>query len=235
MGFGIGGYYLIGIVTFFVSLAVSGWLRATYGRWAKVANASGLTGREVAEAILRANNVTNVRVEATRGQLTDHYDPRSRVVRLSEGIYGRASVAGMAVAAHEVGHALQHARAYAPLQWRSAIAPVAGIGSQLGMMLAVFGLFIGVGSQGGTPGGGNFLLEIGIVLFSAAVLFQIVTLPVEFDASRRALVQLKQLGLVTDRDRAGARSVLSAAALTYVAAAATAIAYLLYFIAASRR
>ncbi len=235
MGFGVGGYYLIGIVTFIVSLAVSGWLRATYGRWSKVANASGLTGREVAEAILRANNVTNVRVEATRGQLTDHYDPRKRVVRLSEGIYGRASVAGMAVAAHEVGHALQHARSYAPLQWRSAIAPVAGIGSQLGMMLAVLGLFLGVGSQGGAPGGGNVLLELGIILFSAAVLFQVVTLPVEFDASRRALVQLKELGLVTDRDRAGARSVLSAAALTYVAAAATAVAYLLYFIAASRR
>lgn len=230
MGFGIGGYYLIGIVTFIVSLAVSGWLRATYGRWSKVANASGLTGREVAEAILRANNISNVRVEATRGQLTDHYDPRNRVVRLSEGIYGRPSVAGMAVAAHEVGHALQHAHAYAPLQWRSAVAPVAGIGSQLGMMLAFLGIVLGVGAQGG----GTFLLELGIVLFSAAVLFQVITLPVEFDASRRALVQLKQLGLVTNRDRAGARSVLSAAALTYVAAAATAIAYLLYFISASR-
>ena len=231
MGLGIGGYYFIGIVTFVVSLTVSGWLRATYGRWAKVANSSGLTGREVAEAILQANGITNVRVEATRGQLTDHYDPRSRAVRLSEGTYGRSSVAGMAVAAHEVGHALQHARAYAPLGWRSAIAPIAGIGSQFGMMLAMLGLFIGVGAQGG----GNFLLELGIVLFSAAVLFQVVTLPVEFDASRRALAQLKQLGLVTDRDSAGARSVLSAAALTYVAAAATAIAYLLYFISASRR
>lgn len=230
MGSGIGGYYLIGIVTFVVSLAVSGWLRATYGRWSKVANASGLTGREVAEAILRANGISNVRVEATRGQLTDHYDPRSRVVRLSEGIYGRASVAGTAVAAHEVGHAIQHARAYAPLTWRSAVAPVAGIGSQLGMMLAFLGIILGVGAQGG----GNFLLEIGIILFSAAVLFQVITLPVEFDASRRALVQLKQLGLVTNRDSAGVRSVLSAAALTYVAAAATAIAYLLYFIAASR-
>lgn len=224
MGTGIGGYYLIGIVAFVVSLAVSGWLRSTYGRWSKVANASGLTGAQVAEAILKANNISNVRVEATRGQLTDHYDPRTRVVRLSQGIYDRASVAGMAVAAHEVGHAIQHARAYAPLQWRSALAPVAGIGSQFGIMLAALGLFIQAGG----------LLEIGIILFSAAVLFQVITLPVEFDASRRALGQLNQLGLVTQQDSAGARSVLSAAAMTYVAAAATAIAYLLYFISASR-
>ncbi len=230
MGTGIGGYYLIGIVAFVVSLAMSAWLRSTYGRWSKIGNTSGLTGAQVAEAILRANNVTNVRVEATRGQLTDHYDPRTRVVRLSEGIYNQASVAGMAVAAHEVGHAIQHARAYAPLQWRSALAPVAGIGSQFGMMLAMLGLFLGVGAQGG----GNGLLEIGIILFSAAVVFQVITLPVEFDASRRALVQLNKLGLVTNQDSAGARSVLTAAAMTYVAAAATSIAYLLYFIMASR-
>lgn len=229
---GIGGYYLIGILAFVVSLAMSAWLRSTYSRWSKVGNASGLTGAQVAEAILRANNVTNVRVEATKGQLTDHYDPRSRVVRLSEGIYGKASVAGMAVAAHEVGHAIQHARAYAPLQWRSALAPVAGIGSQFGMMLAMVGLFIGVGAE---SGGGNALLNAGIILFSAAVLFQVITLPVEFDASRRALGQLNKLGLVTSQDSSGARSVLTAAAMTYVAAAATSIAYLLYFIMASRR
>ncbi len=229
---GIGGYYFIGILAFVVSLAMSAWLRSTYSRWSKVGNASGLTGAQVAEAILRANNVTNVRVEATKGQLTDHYDPRSRVVRLSEGIYGKASVAGMAVAAHEVGHAIQHARAYAPLQWRSALAPVAGIGSQFGMMLAMVGLFIGVGAEGG---GGNALLNVGIILFSAAVLFQVITLPVEFDASRRALGQLNKLGLVTNQDSSGARSVLTAAAMTYVAAAATSIAYLLYFIMASRR
>jgi len=224
---GIYGYYLIGIVAFVVSLAVSGWLRSTYARWSKVQNASGLTGAEVAQAILRANGITNVRVEPVRGQLSDHYDPRSRVVRLSQGIYDRASVAGMAVAAHEVGHAIQHARAYAPLQWRSALAPVAGIGSQFGLMLAMFGLFMGTAGTG--------LLEIGIILFSAAVVFQVITLPVEFDASRRALVQLDKLGLVTERDSSGARSVLTAAAMTYVAAAATAIAYLLYFIMASRR
>ena len=225
IGSGIGGYYLIGIVAFVASMAVSGWLRSTYNRWSKVANSSGLTGRQIAEAILQENNVTNVRVEAVKGQLSDHYDPRERVVRLSEGIYDKASVAGMAVAAHEVGHAIQHAKAYAPLAWRSAIAPVAGIGSQFGIMLAALGLFIQAGG----------LLQVGIVLFSAAVLFQVVTLPVEFDASRRALAQLNKLGLVTNRDSSGARSVLTAAAMTYVAAAATSIAYLLYFISASRR
>ena len=224
-GSGVFGYYLIGIVAFIASMAVSGWLRSTYNRWSKVANSSGLTGRQVAEAILQENNVTNVRVEAVKGQLSDHYDPRERVVRLSEGIYDKASVAGMAVAAHEVGHAIQHAKAYTPLAWRSAIAPVAGIGSQFGIMLAALGLFIQAGG----------LLQVGIVLFSAAVLFQVVTLPVEFDASRRALVQLNKLGLVTSRDSSGARSVLTAAAMTYVAAAATSIAYLLYFISASRR
>lgn len=225
MGSGIGGYYLIGIVAFVVSLAISGWLRSTYARWSKVANSSGLTGAQVAAAILKANNITNVRVEATRGQLTDHYDPTKRVVRLSEGIYGKANVAGMAVAAHEVGHAIQHARAYAPLQWRSALAPIANIGSQFGLFAAMIGLFLGA----------TGMLNIGIILFSAAVLFQVITLPVEFDASRRAMVQLRELGLVTNRDTSGARAVLSAAAMTYVAAAATSVAYLLYFIMASRR
>ncbi|ADI13342.1 zinc metallopeptidase [Truepera radiovictrix] len=225
VGVGVTGYYLIGFVAFFVSLAVSAWLRATYARWSRVQNASGLTGAEVAHAILRANNITNVRVERVPGQLSDHYDPIKRVVRLSDGIYGRASVAGMAVAAHEVGHAIQHARAYAPLQWRSALAPVANIGSQFGLLAAMMGLFLGA----------TGMLNLGILLFSAAVLFQVITLPVEFDASRRALVQLNQLGLVTQRDTGGARSVLTAAAMTYVAAAATSIAYLLYFIMASRR
>ena len=217
--------FLIGIVAFLASLAVSGWLRSTYNKWSKVQNAAGLTGAEVARTILHANGIDNVQVEAVKGQLSDHYDPTQRVVRLSEDNYRRASVAGMAVAAHEVGHAIQHARAYSPLQWRSALAPVANIGSQFGMYAAFFGLVIGA----------TGLLQVGIILFSAAVLFQLITLPVEFDASRRALVQLRELDIVTPKDQSGARSVLSAAAMTYVAAAATSIAYLLYFIIASRR
>lgn len=216
---------LIGIVGFVLSLAVSGWLRMTYNKWSKVQNASGLTGAEVARAILQANGIDNVQVEAVKGQLSDHYDPTKRVVRLSEDNYNRPSVAGMAVAAHEVGHAIQHARAYSPLVWRSAIAPAANIGSQFGMYAAFFGLVMDFGG----------LITIGIILFSAAVLFHLVTLPVEFDASRRALAQVKELGIVTPRDQGGARSVLTAAAMTYVAAAATSIAYLVYFILASRR
>lgn len=215
---------LIFIIAFVGSLAIQGWLRSTYGRWAKRPNTANLSGVEVARAILDANGLNEVGVERVRGTLTDHYDPTTRTVRLSEGNYDRASVAGMAVAAHEVGHAIQHARAYGPLQVRNAILPAASIGSQWGPMLAIFGLMVGAGG----------LAQIGIVLFAAAVAFQLITLPVEFDASRRALSQLERMGLVTSSDSGGARSVLTAAAMTYVAAAATAVTYLVYFFLASR-
>jgi Zn-dependent membrane protease YugP len=221
------GYYFIGIIAFAASMLVQWWLRNTYGTWMKRANASGLTGREAALAILQANGVHDVKVEMVKGMLTDHYDPSSKTVRLSEGNYGRASVAGMAVAAHEVGHALQHSHGYTPLRWRTSLLPVASIGSQWGPMLAMLGLFFSSGP--------NILLTIGIWLFAGAVLFHLVTLPIEFDASRRALRQLDRLGIVTSQDAGGARAVLTAAAMTYVAAAATAITYLLYFIMASRR
>ena len=221
------GYYLIGLIAFVGSLLIQGWLRNTYETWSKKANASGLSGRDAALSILQANGINDVKVEMVQGVLTDHYDPTKKVVRLSEANYNRASVAAMAVAAHEVGHAIQHARAYPPLHWRPALLPIASVGSQWGPMLAIFGLFFG--------GGPNFLLNLGIFLFSAAVVFHLVTLPIEFDASRRALVQLNELGIVTQQDSSGARSVLTAAAMTYVAAAATSIMYLLYFIMQSRR
>ncbi|MEX2535765.1 MAG: zinc metallopeptidase [Trueperaceae bacterium] len=221
------GYYFVGIIAFAASMLVQWWLRNTYNTWMKRANASGLTGREVARAILEANGVNDVKVEMVKGTLTDHYDPTSKTVRLSEGNFGHANVAGMAVAAHEVGHALQHNLGYTPLQWRTSLLPVASIGSQWGPILAMVGLFL--------TGGPSILLTIGIWLFAGAVLFHLVTLPIEFDASRRALVQLDRLGIVTSQDAGGARSVLTAAAMTYVAAAATAITYLIYFIMASRR
>ena len=221
---GIYGYYFIGIVAFVASMAIQSWLKGTYNKWMKVHNTSGLTGAETARAILEANGIHDVKVEAVKGMLSDHYDPRTKTVRLSEGNYGYANVSGMAVAAHEVGHAIQHAKAYAPLKIRTAILPVANIGSQFGPMLAIFGVILGA----------TGLLQIGVALFAAAVLFQLVTLPVEFDASRRALVQLNKLGLATSADSGGARKVLTAAAMTYVAAAATSIAYLLYFIGLSR-
>lgn len=208
------------IVTLAVTLLVQFWLRRTYSRWSKVENTSGLTGQQTARAILDANNLQNVRVEAVPGQLSDHYDPRARIVRLSEDNYNRASVAGSAVAAHEVGHAIQHAKAYAPLAWRSALVPVAGIGSNFGPIIIVVGAMLGAAG----------LFQIGLVLFAAAVLFQLVTLPVEFDASRRALVQMNALGIATQGDVGGSRQVLNAAAMTYVAAAASSVAYLLYYL-----
>lgn len=208
------------IVTLAVTLLVQFWLRRTYSRWSKVENTLGLTGQQTARAILDANNLQNVRVEAVPGQLSDHYDPRARIVRLSEDNYNRASVAGSAVAAHEVGHAIQHAKAYAPLAWRSALVPVAGIGSNFGPIIIIVGAMLGAAG----------LFQIGLVLFAAAVLFQLVTLPVEFDASRRALVQMNALGIATQGDVGGSRQVLNAAAMTYVAAAASSVAYLLYYL-----
>ena len=220
----MGTYYLIGIIAFVASLAIQGWLKNTYGKWSQKANTAGLSGRDVALAILQANGITDVQVEAVRGELTDHYDPTKKVVRLSEGNYARPSVAGMAVAAHEVGHAIQHAKGYSALRIRNALLPVANIGSQFGPILAIVGIVLGASG----------LAQIGVWLFAAAVLFQLVTLPVEFDASRRALTNLNQLGLVTSTDQGGARSVLTAAAMTYVAAAATSVAYLLHFLNISR-
>ena len=211
---------LLFVVVLAVTLLVQFWLRRTYSRWSRVENTSGLTGAQTARAILDANGLGSVRVEAVPGQLSDHYDPRTRTVRLSEDNFNRPSVAGSAVAAHEVGHAIQHAKAYAPLQWRSALVPVAGIGSNFGPIVVVVGAVLG---QIG-------LVQVGIALFAAAVIFQLVTLPVEFDASRRALVQMQTLGLATTSDVGGSRSVLNAAAMTYVAAAAASVAYLLYYL-----
>ena len=213
----------------FASMALTGlasmWLRSTYAKWSKIANGSNLTGAQTARLILDANGLEDVQVRAVPGQLSDHYNPANRTVNLSEGNYSHNTVAGMAVAAHEVGHAIQHAKAYAPLNIRSALVPVTNIGSRFGPLLIMAGAIIGF----------TGLTQIGIILFAAAVLFQIVTLPVEFDASRRAAVQLNKLGVVTKQDAAGVKNVLTAAAMTYVAAAATSIMWLLYYISRSRR
>jgi uncharacterized protein len=196
------------------------WLRNIYAKWMRVANTSNLTGAQVARTILDANGLTRMCVEAVRGMLTDHYDPRTNTVRLSEGNFGYANISGMAVAAHEVGHALQHAKSYAPLAFRSLLLPIASLGTQFGPILAIFGLAMGFSS----------LFNLGLLLFAGAVLFQVVTLPVEYDASKRALGELERLEIATPQDVGAARQVLTAAAWTYVAAAATSIAYLLYFL-----
>ena len=216
--------FIIFILIMLMTLGVQWYLRSTYGEWSKKQNTAGMTGAEVARAILERNGVGDVQVESVKGQLTDHYDPTKKVVRLSEGNYGQPSVAGMAVAAHEVGHALQHAKAYAPLQWRYALLKPAQIGSSFGPYLAIFGLMLGLSG----------MAWLGIALFGAAVLFQLVTLPIEFDASNRAHAQLQEMGIVTPQDAGGAKSVLNAAALTYVAAAAGSLIYLMYFFMAAR-
>ncbi|MGL4609456.1 MAG: zinc metallopeptidase [Trueperaceae bacterium] len=215
---------LLFIITLLVTFGVQIYLRRTYGKWSKVANTSGLTGRDTARAILDANGLNDVPVEPVRGQLSDHYDPRSRTVRLSEDNFYKASVAGAAVAAHEVGHAIQHAKAYAPLQWRSALVPIANIGGNFAPLLIMFGFF-----SFSSAFGQNMIL-LGIGLFAAAVLFQFITLPVEFDASRRANAEMQRLGIATTGDISGSKQVLNAAALTYVAAAASSLAYLLMYI-----
>ncbi|HEU4723889.1 MAG TPA: zinc metallopeptidase [Candidatus Eisenbacteria bacterium] len=203
------------ILAFYAQMKVN----STYQKYSEVPAANGRTGKAIAEMILRQNGITDVTVERGEGFLSDHYDPVHKKVRLSPHNFEEPSVAGVAVAAHEVGHAIQHHQGYAPLQFRTTIVPLANVGSSLSWIFILAGLFF-------VPGlkiAGFSLLDVGIVLFSFAVLFQLVTLPVEFDASKRALVQLNQLGLVAPREQEGAKKVLDAAALTYVAAATAAI------------
>jgi Zn-dependent membrane protease YugP len=214
-------FTLIGIAALVVSSMIQGWLRSIYSKWMRVANTAGLTGAQVARTILDANGLHQVKVERVGGMLSDHYDPRSQTVRLSEGNFSYANIAGMAVAAHEVGHAIQHSKAYGPLTFRTLLLPVASIGSRFGPLIAIFGL-----AMGGTQ---SPLLPVGLLLFTVAVLFQIVTLPVEFDASHRALSELERLNIATNSDVTASRQVLNAAAMTYVAAAATSAVYLLYY------
>jgi Zn-dependent membrane protease YugP len=200
-------------------------VRRTFKRYSQVATASGMTGAQAAEAVLRDSGVTGVGIRPVAGQLSDHYDPRSKTLNLSEDVGQAATVAALGVAAHEAGHAVQDARGYKPMRIRQTLVPAATIGSQLWIFPAFLGLIIG--SLG--------LVNIGLVLFLAVVVFQLVTLPVEFDASRRALVALEGGGLLGATELDGARAVLRAAALTYIAALAASIGQLIYFFLASRR
>ncbi len=212
--------FVIFIVLLVGTMLVQGYLRNTYGKWQRVQAASGLSGAETARTILDANGLSDVRVVEVPGQLTDHYDPRKKVVSLSTANFRGASVAAHAVAAHEVGHAIQHAGGYAPLRVRSALVPIATLGANFAPWLIIIGAVIGFLG----------LVQVGVLLFGAAVLFQIVTLPVEFNASSRAANQLSTLGIATQSEVGGTRQVLNAAALTYVAAAAGSIMYLLYYL-----
>ncbi len=192
-------------------------VKGTFGKYSGYRNIRGYTGADIAREILRLNGLDNVVVESVRGQLTDHYDPRTKVVRLSESVYGSTSVAAIGVAAHETGHAIQHDVEYGPLALRSTLVPVANIGSSMGPYMAIFGIFFGF----------DLLTNIGIILFTLAVLFYLITLPVEFNASSRAINILETNGLLTADEIVPVKKVLSAAAMTYVASAAVAMANLL--------
>lgn len=213
--------YIIIIPAIILSIYAQGKISTTYNKYSEVYSRAGYTGAQAARAILQANGLYDVRIEPVAGNLSDHYDPRDRTVRLSEGVYSGNSLASLAVAAHETGHAIQHANGYFPLQLRSTFVPVANFGSSLGPILILIGFFMPAF---------NWLLQIGILAFSLAVIFQLITLPVEYNASHRAMALLQSNGMLAQDEVKGARRVLSAAALTYVAAALTAVLELARFI-----
>jgi hypothetical protein len=211
------GFLLFFIPAMILAMYAQFKVQSTFAKYLKVPNRKGYTGVEVARYILDANGLNDVRIERIPGALTDHYDPSKRVLRLSEPVYSKSSIASISVAAHESGHAIQHQQGYFPLIARNALVPVVNFSAQFTWILIILGLIMSSGS----------LINAGIILFSAAVLFQIITLPVEFNASHRALAMLSQSGIISDDERPKSRAVLSAAALTYVAAAAVSIAQLL--------
>jgi Zn-dependent membrane protease YugP len=214
------GYILLMIVGMVISGAAALWVRSSYSKYSKQMSASGLTGAQVARMILDRNGLSNVRVEPVAGQLTDHYDPRSKTVRLSEGNFGKSSVAAVSVSAHECGHAIQDASGYLPMKLRSGLFPVVSFSSQIWMPLFLVGIFIGA----------PFFIQIAAILFMAVLAFHVVTLPVEINASTRAYGLLTRYGVLSAREADGTRRVLTAAAFTYIAAALTALLTLLYLL-----
>lgn len=225
--------YILVLIGAILSIAASQMVNSTYRKYVKVRARGGMTGAEAAYRILHMSGITDVKIQHISGELTDHYDPANKVLRLSDTVYDSRSVAAIGVAAHECGHALQHKEGYFPLRLRSTLVPAANLGSKLGLPIVILGLILGIGFP--LPGGGYFsLAEIGIWIFSLAVLFQIVTLPVEFNASGRALKMLGSYGIMGDDEVDDCKRVLGAAALTYVAAAASSILQLLRLVILSR-
>ena len=216
-----GLYFAFLIPPLLLGLGVQWWLKKTFAEQAKVQVSNGMTGAEIARAVLDANDLHEVPVlESPGGPLSDHYDPRKRSVHLSQPVYSERSISATAVAAHEVGHAIQHKEAYSFFRFRSALFPAVTFTSSIWMWLLVIGILLNAAG----------LLLLAIALYAIAVLFQFVTLPVEFDASRRAAVQVANLGLATTQETQGVKKVLNAAALTYVAGALAALTQLLYFV-----
>ena len=215
-------YVVLVLPCLLLSLWASANVNSTFKKYSSQFSRRHLTGAEAAQRVLFANGVRDVRIERVSGNLTDHYDPRANVIRLSDEVYGSTSTAAIGVACHEAGHAVQYAQEYAPIKLRAAIIPVTNFGSQLAMPLILLGLVLSAfGSMS------DFLIYLGIACFGLSLVFQLVTLPVEFNASRRALDAIEQTGILTDEERVGARKTLTAAALTYVAATAAALAQLL--------
>ncbi len=225
LGFFYDYYYLILVVPALIISAIAQFrVKSTYRKMAAVDSIRGLTGAEAALKVLGYYGINNVKLEQTTGRLSDHYDPRSNVIRLSPEVFSGRSIAAVGIACHEAGHAAQHAQAYLPIKVRNLILPVANIGSTFGFYLAIFGYFLGYG----------ILIDIGIILFSAVTVFQLVTLPIEFNASRRAIKVIGETGMLTDVEAPMAKKVLSAAAMTYVAALLTSIMSLLRLILRTR-
>lgn len=213
-------YWMMMLPVLLLSGFASLKVKSAFNKYSKLGNRSGKTGAEVAKEILKRNGLDKVEVRESKGFLSDHYDPTKKVVKLSPRVYDSKSVAAIGIAAHETGHALQHARLYSPLVFRNMMVPIASIGSNLAFVIIFAGFIINMLG----------LVKIGIILFSLVVIFQIVTLPVEFNASARAKKMLQEYGIVSSADMRGVNAVLNAAAMTYVAAAASAIMTLLYFL-----
>lgn len=215
-------YVVLVLPCLILSLWASSSVNSTFNKYSKQYSRRNLTGAQAAERVLRANGVYNVRIERISGNLTDHFDPKTNVIRLSDSVYGSTSTAAIGVACHEAGHAVQYAQHYAPIKLRATLVPITNLGSKISMPLILLGLvlsFLGEMSY--------FFVYLGIACFGLSVLFQFVTLPVEFNASRRALQAIENTQLLTEEEQKGARKTLTAAAMTYVAATATALAQLL--------
>ncbi|MDQ3284488.1 MAG: zinc metallopeptidase [Actinomycetota bacterium] len=220
---GFFGYIVLMVVGMVISGAAAFWVRSSYKRYSKQASASGLTGAQTARLILDRNNLSNVRVEPVAGQLTDHYDPRTKTVRLSEGNFSHNSIAAVSVAAHEVGHAIQDATGYVPMKLRAGLFPIVNFAGQLWFPLFFLAIIMGVGTATG-----QLFIQLAVIAFLGILAFHVVTLPVEINASTRAYGLLTRYGILSHSEAGGTKRVLTAAAFTYIAAALTALLTLLY-------
>jgi Zn-dependent membrane protease YugP len=214
-------YWIFMLPAIFLMMAAQYYVNSTYRKWSKVRNRSRLTGAEAAERLIRAGRLDDVKVEGVAGKLSDHYDPRHKILRLSQGVYQNSSVAAVAIAAHELGHAMQDQEQYFPLKIRTALVPAVNIGSMLGWILILLGIFLQI----------TGLAWLGVIIFAGGALFALVTLPIELNASARAKKLLVQTGIIVGQDeQQGVNKVLNAAALTYIAALLTSIMQLFYFV-----